>query len=114
MKRTAMLMALLLGAAFFGGCVYHPLGFAASTIPMGYKDYVKIGPAEGVAKSVYVLFLPLSLSKNPMRDALDDAMRNTKADALVDVAVDTSTHYYLLFTVQKTKVHATAVSFSKR
>ncbi len=114
MKKSAAILGLALVATLLAGCVTRPVSVSQSTWPTEHKDYSILGKTMGTATSVYLLgFIPLTVSRNPAREALDDAMNRKGGDALLDVAMDQSLQYYILFSIHKTKVHGTCISIKR-
>lgn len=106
-----LLPVLVLVIALLSGCINVPGGIAPSNIPLDGRDYHAVGPV-ATSSSCIRLFgvLPVS-SPNTIRAALDSAIRQRSADALIDITVERYTQYWILFTRHVTSVRGTAIQF---
>ncbi len=93
------------------GCINSPGGIAPSNIPLDGRSYRPVGQVASSDSSVRLFgILPVSGS-NTIRQALDAAMRQRSADALIDITVESYTQYWILFTRHVTSVRGTAIQF---
>lgn len=101
----------LLVALFALACVRSPGGIAPSNIPLEQGGYVVLGPVAASDCKVDLLgLIPISGS-NRIADAERKALGKIDgAQALVDVTVDRSVKFFILWSQVCTEVHATAVS----
>jgi len=97
-------------ALFALGCARVPGGVAASNIPLSPGGYTPIGDVS-VSDCKYNLlgFIPIT-GGNRLDQAIDQAKRKKNADALIDIAVDFTQKYFILWSMSCTEVRATAVS----
>lgn len=107
-KIAALCLALCLGAF---GCIHAAGGVASSTVPIQPGSYRVLGQAKGTDCAYRLLgFLPIGGS-NRTSQAVDKAVGDVSgATALVNVSVDTWTHYWILFSNTCTEVRGTAVA----
>ncbi|MEZ4334709.1 MAG: hypothetical protein R3F35_23370 [Myxococcota bacterium] len=92
-------------------CVRSPGGIAPSNIPLEQGGYVALGPVAASDCKVDLLgLIPISGS-NRIADAERKALAKVDgAQALVDVTVDRSIKFFILWSQVCTEVHATAVA----
>lgn len=98
-------------ALFSLACVRSPGGIAPSNIPLAPDGYVPLGPVTASDCKVNLLgSLPISGS-NRIADAERKALGKIDgAQALVDVSIDRSIKFFILWSQVCTEVHATAVA----
>lgn len=108
MMRTGMLVVtLIVLSAVVSGCVTYSAGVAPATKPLGPDEYDMIGSAEGTSWGVNVLFIPFCQANTA--DALQEALKDRAADALITVSVDNRAYYFPLVYLQRIKVEGMAV-----
>ena len=101
----------VLSVAVLAGCATTPGGVAASNTPLEGKQYTVLGPTAGKDRLVRLfMVLPVSGS-NSLRAALDEAIRRKGGDALINITVESYSHYWLLFSTHATKVEGEAIRF---
>lgn len=106
--------ALLFALPFLTACATVPSGLAPSTVPITAVDVVtQIGPAKGSACKMYLLgILPLQPGRILER-AVQDAIKPTGADALVNVTAETSQIFAFFVSGTCTTVYGQAVKIIK-
>ena len=98
-------------AAILSGCAHMPGGISDSTTPINGRPYVELGKVVGKDSQISLLGLfPISGS-NDIQDAIDDAKKEKKADALIDVTVESYGQYWILWSTWTTKVSGKAIKF---
>ena len=111
MKR---LLVLLLFITALSGCSYvTPGGISDANIPITDYSYVQVlGPTQA-SKSVTYLFWLIPIGKADIRAAMDEAMRQSNADALVDITWEKKNTFYFFLPITKVTVtvKGTAVQF---
>ncbi len=110
MRFVSITVCALLLVLFAAGCTRTPGGVAASNIPLAPGGYTEIGRVSASDCKVNLLgILPISGS-NYVADAMRSAMRKASgAHALVDISIDRSSKFFLLWSQACTEVRATAV-----
>lgn len=105
-----LVLSLILFAA---GCTRLPGGVAPSNIPLEPGGYLEIGPVSASDCKVNLFgILPVSGS-NRVADAVRSALlKESQADALINISIDLSSKYFILWSQTCTEVHATAVRIS--
>jgi len=104
-----LLLSLSL-ALFTLGCARMPGGVAASNIPLEPGGYTPIGRVSASDCKINLFgLIPIS-GGNRLDQAMDAAIAKKGAHALVDIAVDYSQKYFILWSQACTEVRATAVS----
>lgn len=110
--RTCLLFAPLALAAM-AGCLRTPGGIAASTSPLQGRPYEVLGAAYGSVSQYHILGLIPTGPGVELQAAVEDAKRQTGADALIEVTVDKYTKDYLIFSSTTTEVRGKAIRFKK-
>lgn len=106
MRFVAVSVAIIC-AVILTGCVTSSAGVAPSTRPLSPDGYTLMTDAEGTSWGISLLgFLPLKQAHTAA--ALDEALRDRGADALVQVSVDNRSCYLLLFSFQTIRVSGLA------
>jgi hypothetical protein len=109
--RLRLNLILFLWLALFAtGCTRSPGGVAASNIPLEQGGYSEIGPVRASDCKVNLFgILPVSGS-NRVGDAVRSALRKESgADALINISIDLSFKFFILWSQTCTEIHATAV-----
>jgi hypothetical protein len=107
---TRILLSLIV-ISLLSGCIYRPGGIAPSNIPLEGRSYRMVGETASTDSAVRLLgILPVSGS-NTTRQALDAAMRQRSADALIDITVEHYVQFWILFTRHVTAVRGIAIQF---
>lgn len=112
MTRPSVLIVLISSLLLFtAGCTRYPGGVAPSNIPLSQDGYTPLGRVKASDCKVNLLgILPVS-GGNHVSDAMRKALgKMGGAQALVDISIDRSTKYFILWTQVCTEVRATAVS----
>jgi hypothetical protein len=110
-NRVARFLLPVFVIALLSGCINSPGGIAPSNIPLGGREYRVVGPVATSSSSIRLfMILPVS-SPNSIRAAMDAAMRQRSADALIDITVERYTQYWFLFSRHVTSVRGTAIQF---
>jgi len=109
MIRTFVLVFVL--CMFALGCARSPGGVASSNIPVAPGSYTVLGSATGSDCKINLLgIIPIS-GGNDLSDALAEAKSDRPGtDALVEITVDSTSKYFILWSQMCTGVSATAVS----
>jgi hypothetical protein len=111
MTRPRLILILFLWLVLIGtGCTRMPGGVAPSNIPLEQGGYVAIGPVSASDCKVNLFgILPVSGS-NRVADAVYSALRKESgADALINISIDLSSKFFILWSQTCTEIHATAV-----
>jgi hypothetical protein len=89
MKKVLMSIGFL--GLLFAGCFHAPGGIAPSTIPVDPHDYTIIEPNATGTDCVWRLLeiIPISAG-NHLHTAVKEAIQDAKADALINVTVETT------------------------
>jgi len=107
MRRVVLPFAVLSLAVLLCGCVTSSAGIAPSTRPLAPDGYTLMTDASGTSWGFSLLgIIPLKQANTAA--ALDEALQDRGADALVQVTVDNRSSYLLLFTFQRIKVEGLA------
>ena len=86
-------------------------GCSSRFFPLEGRSYRIVGETASTDSAIRLLgILPVSGS-NTTRQALDAAMRQRSADALIDITVENYTQFWILFTRTVTAVRGTAIQF---
>jgi hypothetical protein len=104
--------AFVLLAVFASGCMYYPGGIAPSTTPIEGKSYIVLGDAEGTDSYVLLFGLIPIFGSNSTQEAIKDALESENGDALIDVTVETSVQWWILFIRQVIRVKGKAIRFT--
>lgn len=104
-----LMLALILTSVV--GCIHSPGGLAPSTIPLEGRRYRVIGDVTQTDNAIRVLGLIPVTGSNTTQGAIDDALGEKHADALLGVTVEFYTQWWILFTRHATMVHGQAVKF---
>jgi hypothetical protein len=111
-KKTG-LGGFALACVLLTGCATTPGGIAASSTPLEGRAYVTLGRTAATDSRICLFgIIPIS-SGNSMRAAVDEAARNKGGDALIDVTVEGSHQYWILFSRDITRVEGIAIRFTK-
>ena len=111
MTRPRLILILFLWLVLIGtGCARIPGGVAPSNIPLEQGGYVAIGPVSASDCKVNLFgIIPVSGS-NRVADAVYSALRKESgADALINISIDLSSKFFILWSQTCTEIHATAV-----
>lgn len=110
-NRVARFLLPVFVIALLSGCVNSPGGIAPSNIPLDGREYRAVGDVATSSSSIWLFgFLPVS-SPNSIRAAMDSAIRQRSADALINITVERYTQFWILFTRHVTSVRGTAIQF---
>jgi len=111
--RAFVVIGMALFAAVATGCAHYPGEVAASNTPLeGRKDTI-LGNTQATDTRVCLFgILPIS-GANSVRTALNKAAEKAGGDALIDITVESYTHYWILFSSDITKVEGIAIRFNK-
>ncbi len=92
------------------GCTRNPGGVAASNIPLAPGGYTELGRVSASDCKVNLFgILPIS-GANYIADAIRNALAKVSgADALIDISIDRSFKFFILWSQTCTEVRATAV-----
>ena len=104
---------VLLGSVCFllAGCACIPGGISASSTPLNNKPYHTLGHTSATDSRFLLLgIIPLTGS-NSTKDALNKAIKNAGADALIDVTVDGYNQWFIILSRVVTKVEGTGIRF---
>ena len=111
-KAVSVLMGAIALMVVAAGCYYAPGGITASTTPLEGRKYQIIGPVEETDSAFYILgVIPVS-GMNTTADTVDYCLNKTKGDAMIDVTVDWSWHFYFAVTRHVTIVRGKAIKFT--
>jgi hypothetical protein len=109
MKSRFVPLLILLAGLLLQGCMYSPVGFSASTIPLRHNEYERMVATSGSSTITYLFnVFPLN-SLNPLEAAQADALLNSGGDALIDVTADKRSINLLLVKIDTTTVKGMAV-----
>ena len=110
MRFVPIIVCALLLALLSTGCARRPGGVAASNIPLAPGGYTEIGRVSASDCKINLLgIIPISGS-NYISDAMENALREEPgADALIDISIDQSFKFFILWSQLCTEVQATAV-----
>ncbi len=110
-NRVARILVSVFIVSLLSGCINAPGGIAPSNIPLDGIDYRSVGQVASSDSCIRLFgFLPVSGS-NTIRQAMDAAIRQRSADALIDITVESYVQYWILFTRHVTSVRGTAIQF---
>ncbi len=101
-----MLLIPLLAA--LGACQVFPISIAPATRPLEPGEFTELGPIDASSTGAYLLFFPLT-SRSSIDDAIEKALRDTNADALINVTADVTMFYLIVVNVITTRVYGDAV-----
>lgn len=106
MKKLLFVIAM----SALAGCTWtRPHQIAASTTPLPNANYTVLAPAAGSSCETHLLgFLRLGTAAT-LQDAIDEALQESKGEALVDVTSDFSHTNLLVFTTSCVKVKGKAI-----
>ena len=107
MARALAFVALLSLACFASGCVTYSAGIASASRPLAPDGYDVLSETDGTSWGVNILGIPFCQANT--KEALDEALANKGADALIQVTTDNRTYYLLLAYLQRVKVEGLAV-----
>ncbi len=108
MARSCMLALAVMMICVASGCMTLSAGVAPSTRPLEQDKYTVLNASSGTSWGILFLsFIPLKQANTAA--ALDEALRDRGADALVQVCVDNRQYWLLLFSLQRIKVEGLAV-----
>jgi hypothetical protein len=105
---SKLLVAAIVLATF--GCTRSPGGIAPSNIPLEQGGYSVLGPVQASDCKINLLgLIPIS-GGNHIADAKRKALAERPGtDALVDISVDRSVKFFILWSQVCTELRATAV-----
>ena len=110
MRPVPIILTMAWLAVSITGCTRLPGGIAPSNIPLAPGGYTPIGRVKASDCKVNLLGLIPVSGSNTIDDAVRKALeRESEADALVDISIDRSAKFFLLWTQVCTEIHATAV-----
>lgn len=108
-----LLMPLAAGAlvAFASGCLSTPLALVPSTDPIEQGKYSVLGSeVSGTDTQVSFLFLTFGAHGSGIRRAINDALSQAPgSDALVRVAMEDESFWFIIFNFSKVRVTGTPV-----
>ena len=111
MKSMSAWICSVLLLALLSGCAMIPGGVAPSNIPLDGRSYTVIGPVKKTDSRVYLLgFLPVS-GANTTRDAIEEAIRSRKGDAMINITVEAYSQYWIVFSRFVTRVEGDVIRF---
>jgi hypothetical protein len=91
------------------GCT-SPISIAPSTHPIPPdKTMTRLGPAQGSSWSGLILGIIPFGSRSPLKSARDVALKETNADALIGVTVESRSWFLLFLNLKQTFVEGEAV-----
>ena len=115
MRKTSHLIkcyVFLLLAVLWVGCVHYPGGIAPSTTPIDGRSYIVLSDTEGTDSYVLLFgFIPI-FGSNSTKEAIKDAIESRNGDALIEVTVETTVQWWILFIRQVIKVEGKAIRFT--
>ena len=96
------------------GCSYS-IGPTSATTPLASpSDYTVIGNTKGSSTSFSFLFIPIG-TNTPLRNALQSALKQKQADALIDVEADHFAFNFLfIFGIYTTEVRGKAIKMNSK
>ena len=115
MRKSSFLVkhvVFLLIAVFAAGCVHTPGGVAPSTTPLNGRNYIILGDAEGTDSYVLLFYVIPIFGSNSTEKAIKDAIESENGDALIEVTVDTTIQWWVLFIRQVIRVKGKAIKFT--
>ena len=113
MNRLCKFSMAAAAIAIMVGCVRMPAGVSPSNTPLGTRSYKVVGEAYGSSTSVAFLgFLPVS-SPNYTYEAIENAKQTSGGDALIDVTIEGTGKYFILFSTYTTEVRGKAIKFTQ-
>jgi hypothetical protein len=98
-----------LACALLSGCLTYPATIAPASTPITPGKYTIIGPAEGSAFGLSILGMIPVMGFRQAGEAVDDALRRSGGDALINIAADVQILHLLIVTLHWTSLEATAV-----
>jgi uncharacterized protein YceK len=107
MRKVVTPVVVLFSILLLSGCVTSSAGIAPSTRPLTPDGYTVMNGSSGTSWGFSLLGI-LPLKQANTADALDEALRDRGADALVQVTVDNRSCFLLLLTFQRIKVEGLA------
>ena len=108
---VARVLLPVIAISMLSACIYRPGGIAPSNIPLDGRSYRVVGETSSTDSAIRLFgIIPVSGS-NSIREALDAAIRQRSADALIDITVENYTQFWILFTRSVTAVRGTAIQF---
>jgi hypothetical protein len=108
---VARVLLPVITISLLSACIYQPGGIAPSNIPLDGRSYRVVGETASTDSAIRLfMVLPVSGS-NSTRQALDAAIRQRSADALIDITVEHYTQFWVLFSRHVTAVRGTAIQF---
>ncbi len=97
---------------FLAGCVTTPVCITSSNTPVNGKTIEEnMGTTRGSDSAVSIFGLWM-VGRPDTGVAIDEAIENKKADALVNVQCYQETSYYILFSLTRVVVEGEAVKFA--
>lgn len=106
-------MVLILGLLFLAACAHLPGGIASSNTPLEGRKYTVLGNTSASDCRVCLLGILPVTTHNSTRKAVAKAARRAEGDALIDVTVEWSYQYWILFSLDITRVEGVAIRFNK-
>jgi len=95
------------------GCSHMPGGVAPSNIPLDGREYEEIGLVNTTDSRVLLFgLIPISGS-NSIRNAMRACIIGKRADALIDITVESYSQFWILFTRDVIKVEGVAIRFKR-
>lgn len=108
-QKISMAITTALIAVFLTGCT-SAITISPSTTPITERDtYTKLGHASGSSSGFAILCIPFDPSE-PSKSARDNAIKNGKGNALIEVTEEYNMLSFLVVTFNWTKVEGTAVT----
>lgn len=95
------------------GCLRVPAGLAPSNTPLQNRPYTVIGEAFGTDTHADLFgVIPVTRAEHTQR-AIDEAVKASGADALIDVTVETVTKYWIVFSTYTIEVRGKAIKYNR-
>jgi len=111
-KRACRVLSVILLGIILTGCAHIPGGIAASTVPIEGRSYVNLGRVKQT-DNMFALFGIFALTKpNSTRRAIDTAVQSRGGDAMINVTVEYTAHYVVLFNRYMTTVEGDVIRFT--
>lgn len=94
------------------GCFSSPAGIAASTVPITSKDSYTIVKRDAVGSDWRVILLGFPLGPLSAHEALEDAKKQNKADALINVTGENRYKILLVVGIEEMIIEGDAIKFN--
>lgn len=113
MKKIMLLSLVAASSVLLNGCWSSPGSIVASTTPIYPEDTYTIVKRNVSGRDSAFLFLTFPITRLDTDAALQDALKKTKADALINVTVDNSYFSLIIFSFGHTIIHGDAVKIKR-